>query len=331
MRLLLPKHPLCCPRSASAMIVVVVAVLVAAIAVAAVWWGLSADAPQAVAERPQQTRVSSCDGTVPDVDAASAITGQSDADAVATRPPSTRLVDSGVVASLNDSGDQSPTDASPVLPAEETAETPRTERPAPIDYGTIEAVKAADYPQVALAIEALKTGKHPERLSPMIAPPPFDQAAYDQDSEAYLKDIAPGRCFLVAAPGPDVPVLRPVGPRAQRARQDQQITLKVRGKPLDPVTFTSMHAGYFSNRYPTQTVAANLEGVATVVYTPGSGVTNDVRIVAGSPTASETVSFLVVVTPPNMEPVAATEPAESQTPSDTTTTPTSTRTPDSPR
>ena len=49
-----------------------------------------------------------------------------------------------------------------------------------------------------LVAEAARSGTHPERLSPMIAPPAFDGDAYRRDPQAYLRDTMPGRAWQCA-------------------------------------------------------------------------------------------------------------------------------------
>ena len=183
-----------------------------------------------------------------------------------------------------------------------------TELPGPLDYGNIKPVPGDANKLVAQAIEAMKTGRNPERLSPLIAPQKFDPTNVDD----YVNSIAPGRCFQVADPGPTVQQLRHGGPRAMRARQDQTVVLRARAVPGAPVTFTSMHAGFFeASLLPTITVAADKAGVAEAKYKPGPGVTNDVRIVAGSPLCSGTIRYLVVVEP--VRTASAPKPSEEAT------------------
>ncbi len=76
-----------------------------------------------------------------------------------------------------------------------------------IDIGTTPKVPVDANPQVKSVVEALKTGKHPERVSSLITPKPFDQAAYLADSNAYLNVVEPGRIWQVAQPGKGVPRL----------------------------------------------------------------------------------------------------------------------------
>ncbi len=178
--------------------------------------------------------------------------------------------------------------------AKKDAKDDRPQLPAPLDYGRIKPVPGDANQFVAQAIEAMKTGQQPHRLSPLIAPPKFDPAKLDE----YLNTIAPGRCYQVADPGPQVPQLRHEGPHAMRARQDETVVLRARAIPNAPVTFTSLHAGFFEKSLlPTITVAADKKGVAEAKYKPGSGVTDDVRIVAGCPLCSGTIRFLVIVEP----------------------------------
>ena len=167
--------------------------------------------------------------------------------------------------------------------------------PAPLDYGRIQPVRADANRFVAQAVETVRTGKAPHRVSMLIDPPPFDG-----DVEKQTKTIAPGRCLQVADPGPDTPQLVHVGPRSFRAKQDETVVLRARTTPNGCVTFTSLNAGAFSTtKLATVTVAADKHGVAEAKFSAGPGVAHDLRIVAGSPTASHTVSYLLIVDLPD--------------------------------
>ena len=78
-------------------------------------------------------------------------------------------------------------------------------------------------------------------------------------------------------------MLKPIGPTAFRVSQEDVIELSVRTVPNGVVTFTTFHAGQFANGLPSQSVAADASGKATVSYTAGEGVVNDVQILSGSP------------------------------------------------
>lgn len=49
----------------------------------------------------------------------------------------------------------------------------------------------ADNPGLRSVLEA-QSGKHPERLSPLIAPPPFNRASYEANPQAFRKPSTSG-------------------------------------------------------------------------------------------------------------------------------------------
>jgi hypothetical protein len=153
-------------------------------------------------------------------------------------------------------------------------------------------------PNVASVAEAALTGKHPERLSPLVAPKPFDPAAFAADPKAYLDVVEPGRVFQSAAPGPDVPVLSPVGPASFEIAVEESCTLAVTTAPGSVVTFTALDLGTFPNSLTTITVQADAQGAASTVYTATRGVIADAQVLAGSPGASGQVKFHIFVTQP---------------------------------
>ncbi len=176
--------------------------------------------------------------------------------------------------------------------------------------GRVQPVAEHTNAQVDSVIEAERTGGHPERLSALIAPQPFNREAFLRDPKAYLEVVEPARVFQSASPAPDVPVLQRLGPTAFQMRQDGEIILRVRTQASYPVTFTSFDLGHFENQLATQTVQSDEHGGASVRFFAGPGTINAVHILAGSPGASGQVQFRVDVQPS----VAAAE-ASTATPS----------------
>jgi hypothetical protein len=166
------------------------------------------------------------------------------------------------------------------------------------EFGETPAVKADANPQVAAAVEAIRQKEHPERLSPLIAPPAFDRAAFQKDPQAYLATVEPGRVFQTAQPGPDIPQLSPLGPKMLRMEQGRSVQLEVQATPGAPVTFTSFDLGRFANELTSITVQASEEGAAKAEFFAPPGTLHDVNILAGSPEASGQVRFVVSVEPP---------------------------------
>jgi hypothetical protein len=152
--------------------------------------------------------------------------------------------------------------------------------------------------------EAARTGKFPERLSPMIAPGPFDPVAFTANPQAYLDVVEPGRVFQTAAPGTGVPVLEVKATASFAIPVGGSCTLAVVTAPYAPVSFVTLDLGEFPNSLTAITVQADADGHASTVYTASTGVIADVQVLAGSPLASGQVKFHVFV---SNQPVAATK------------------------
>ena len=169
-------------------------------------------------------------------------------------------------------------------------------KPTPMDYGHFAPVKGDANPQAASVMEALKTKSHPERLSVLIAPEPFNKAKYDADPDLYARTVTPGRVFQTAAPAADVPELKPLTNTMAVASQNDAVKMSVKATPGSPATFVSQDGGYFQeNKLNTITVRADKDGVAAVTYTAGPGTIGDVNVLAGSPLSSGQVRFKVMV------------------------------------
>jgi hypothetical protein len=174
------------------------------------------------------------------------------------------------------------------------------EHPIAFDPGVNPPLDPDANPQVRSVIEALKTGEHPERLSAMLMPNPFDPAAFTADPQAYLNIAEPGRVFQTAQPGPGVRVLLRASPAYSRVKQGESTKLRVLAQPKAPVTFTSFDLGKFGNGLVTHTVQANEKGLAEVEFFGTPGTYSDVNILAGSPILTEQVKFVVFVEVPGM-------------------------------
>lgn len=150
-------------------------------------------------------------------------------------------------------------------------------------------------PQVAAVLETLKTGEHPERVSPSVPLPDFDAESYRSDPSAYVAKVEPGRVWQAAQPGEGVPVLKSLTSTYKRIKQGESVRLRVKAQPGAPVTFTSFDLGAFENRLPSITVAANDKGEAEAAFTGIPGTHNMVNILAASPMASGVQRFQVKV------------------------------------
>lgn len=194
--------------------------------------------------------------------------------------------------------------ASDVRPAKRPAEPKEgaAEAKSPFDYGRTPRVSPDANPQVKSVAEAIREKKHPERVSVLIRPPPFDAKAFQADPAKYLGVVEPGRVFQTAQPGPKVPVLRPVGQSYREAVQGEVVPLRVKAPPGSPVTFTSFDLGAFENQLTSITVQADKQGVAEAKFRGTPGTIEEVHILAGSPEASGQVRFVVnVQRPPGAE------------------------------
>lgn len=157
-------------------------------------------------------------------------------------------------------------------------------------YGLTPAI-TADNAQVRSALEALKDGKHPERLNPLVAPKSFDATAYKADPKAYLDVAEPGRVFQSKPAAPGVARIEPVSPYWQQVKQGDSIELAVKAAPGYPVTFTSFDCGSFGNGLTTQTVEADSAGIARVKFLGVPGTVLEANILASSPMTSGQASF----------------------------------------
>jgi hypothetical protein len=173
-------------------------------------------------------------------------------------------------------------------------------QPTAVDPGLVgatPAIPADANPNVRSVVEAARSGTHPERLTPLIAPAPYDHQHFLANPRAFLDIVEPARVFQTAQPGEGVPQLDLVGDAVATIPQGGHTTLRVRTMPLAPATFTSFECGAFSNRLTSITVRADAEGIASAELTAPPGTLNDVTILAGSPLASGQINFCVTVTP----------------------------------
>ena len=129
-------------------------------------------------------------------------------------------------------------------------------------------------------------------------PRPWDKDSYIRDPSAYLERIEPSRIHQTA---PDDPayarLLTPAGSTAERHHLEGlgSIPLTVVTEPGFPCTMASMDRGSFENGLTTITVQAGVDGRATAHFTATAGTVAQVRILAASPMARGTVSFLISI------------------------------------
>lgn len=163
------------------------------------------------------------------------------------------------------------------------------------DYGRTPPVKPDANIQVAAVVRSIREQRNFEQVSTLIAPPKFDPQAYQQDPQAYIDRVEPGRVFQVLQPGADTPALRKVGPMYQEIQQGESVYLQVTAPEGAPVTFTSLDLGMFENQLTSITVKADADGLARASFVGTTGTIDDVDILAGSPVTSGNVRFIVHV------------------------------------
>jgi hypothetical protein len=154
-------------------------------------------------------------------------------------------------------------------------------------------------PQVASVVEAVRTGKYPERLSIAVDPKPFDPSKFAANPQEYLNIVEPGRVYQTAAAGPDAVPLIAADERAISVPVLGSTALSVRGKPNAPVSWTILDGGMFAhNHLASTTVMTNAEGVATVTYQATPGTIANVQILVGSPLMVGTLTMVIRVVDP---------------------------------
>jgi hypothetical protein len=144
-------------------------------------------------------------------------------------------------------------------------------------------------------VEAVKAGTFPERLSPLVKPKPFDLTRFNADTAAYLATCEPGRAFQSAEGAPGRKALQPAEARNYLINPGKSVKLAVKAEPLAPVTFTTFDKGAFRNELPSETVLADKDGIASVLFIATAGTVDEVHILAGSPLSVGTVAFVVQV------------------------------------
>jgi hypothetical protein len=150
--------------------------------------------------------------------------------------------------------------------------------------------------QAASVAEALHTGKHPERLSPLMAPTPWDRAAFERDPDAYLRIAEPGRGMQAAPEGEGIPVLERITPRVVEVAPGATTVIEVRTEPFMPASALSTDLGRFSaSQLPFATTRADEAGIARFTFEATAGTTGEVQIQIASPVASEIAHVTVQV------------------------------------
>lgn len=168
---------------------------------------------------------------------------------------------------------------------------PLSERPA----GTIMPFRGDSNPMTKSVAEAIDTQTHPERLTPMIGPEPFDLVRYQADELAYLNTVEPGRVWQVAQPGDNVPRIVSASGPTHYIDPGETVVLRLMVPPGMPATFTSFDLGAFENLLTSITVRADAKGIAQASFTASSGTVGTVNILAASPVTSGQMRYIVYV------------------------------------
>lgn len=88
-------------------------------------------------------------------------------------------------------------------------------------------IRRDDNPMVASIAEAVRGGKHPERLSAMIDPEKFDENEYKASREVYLNTVEPGRIWQAKQPREGVTPSQTLSPTYTSVLQGEPVVLKV--------------------------------------------------------------------------------------------------------
>lgn len=179
-----------------------------------------------------------------------------------------------------DAGDASVTADAPTEPTASAAPVAApTPRPSPIAH------RPDANPWVASVAEA-RDGEHPERLSALLTPAPFDPVAYARDPDAYLHTVEPGRIHQTAEPTSDGTPLRLVTEPRPLVAPGGTLAVRVRGVAGAPVSFAAIGGGTFvENGLNSISVRADAEGLATATFRADPGTIGDAPIIAASPLA----------------------------------------------
>lgn len=172
------------------------------------------------------------------------------------------------------------------------------DRPGRGAYGRAPTIDPSSNAQVQAVADAAHQGTHPERLSPLVPPTPFDAAAWERDPAAYLAGSEPGRPWQTAEPGSEVPVLRKSVMGNPELVQGTSTELSVQAPPGAPVSWTILDLGVWENGLVAITTRADATGRATARFHATSGSLGRVNVIAGSPLASGQVRWGVTVVPP---------------------------------
>lgn len=154
-------------------------------------------------------------------------------------------------------------------------------------------------PRARSVWEAHETGRFPERLTPLVAPKPFDPAAWAKDPQAYLDVVEPGRVDQASTDPQAPPITVADAQRFHRVASRTLTVLTARAQPLAPVSWATTRGGVFAeSKAGAVTVRADADGLARVTYFASPVVTGETAILASSPMCAGQAEFIVFVDPP---------------------------------
>ncbi|MEO1619326.1 MAG: hypothetical protein AAFV88_26060, partial [Planctomycetota bacterium] len=121
--------------------------------------------------------------------------------------------------------------------------------------------------------------------------PAFDLESYQQNPDAYLSRVVPGRVWQSAQPSAETPRLATQSSLRHAMKKGESIRLQLLTDPEMPVSLMATDLGTFSNGLGSITVAANSDGLAEAIFTASSGSARSTKVLAASPVTSGRVRF----------------------------------------
>lgn len=190
-----------------------------------------------------------------------------------------------------------PTAASP--PAAAQAPAPAADIPASPPAHPYVITATDPNPRVQSILEAKRTGRFPERLTPLVAPKPFDASAWERDPESYLNVVEPGRVEQ-ASQDPNAPAITTTEPpRIRHVPTGETLVLKVRAVPGAPVSWACTRGGLFAeSKVGAVTVRADADGIASVTFFATPHAEGETTVLAASPFCAGQAEHILLIDPP---------------------------------
>ncbi|MEK7412847.1 MAG: hypothetical protein AAB263_05980 [Planctomycetota bacterium] len=158
-------------------------------------------------------------------------------------------------------------------------------------------------PRAQSILEAHRTKQFPERLTPLVAPKPFDRAAWERDPQSYVNVVEPGRVEQSSNDPAATPIRALDGHRMQQVSIGSRTVLRVQALPYAPVSWVTTSGGLFTeSKVGAVTVRADVNGIAQVTFYATPGLSGGTSILAASPfcggQAEQLITFPVAAPPP---------------------------------